>query len=336
MGRQTVLVTGAAGFIGFHVARALLAEGLPVVGVDSFNPYYCAALKEARAEVLRKEANFSEERGDVADGRFVARLMDAHKPGRVCHLAAQVGVRYSMTNPFVYQSSNVQGFLNVLDAAKNAGVERFVYASSSSVYGDSAGRPSREDDRADAPLSLYAATKRADELMAHAYSHGFGVRTVGLRFFTVYGPWGRPDMAPWLFTEAILAGNPIRVFSHGKGRRDFTYIDDIVRGVVAAMSAPNLERNEILNLGDQHPEDVMRLIGILEGILGREAKREFLPAQPGDVDVTCADISRSREKLGFEPKVELPDGLGRFVEWYRDHPELAAEVARSRAAGGAK
>ncbi|MCX7804679.1 MAG: GDP-mannose 4,6-dehydratase [Planctomycetota bacterium] len=328
--RSPILVTGTAGFIGFHVARALLKRGRRVVGVDNFNSYYAVMLKEARSRILREDSGFVEERGDIADLDFVTRVAHKHKPALICHLAAQAGVRYSLTNPFVYETSNVQGTLNLLEIARHLGIRRFVYASSSSVYGGNVKLPFSETDRVDSPISLYAATKRSNELMAHVYSRLFGIRTVGLRFFTVYGPWGRPDMAMWIFVESILAGKPIPIFNNGRMRRDFTYIDDIVAGVEAALFAEGLEDCEVINLGNSRPEDLMALVALLEKALGRKAEIRMLPMQPGDVEATCADISRARAKLGFEPRTPLSEGVPKFVEWYLAHPEIAAEVARTR------
>ena len=239
---HTFLVTGSAGFIGFHVAQALLAQGARVVGLDNFNDYYSPALKHDRDLELRRHPNFISITADLADLPALEALFQAHQPQKICHLAAQAGVRYSLVNPFAYQKSNLEGFLNLLELAKRSPVERLVYASSSSVYAGLTEMPFTETQRVDTPISLYAATKKANELMAHAYSHLFGLHTVGLRFFTVYGPWGRPDMAMWLFTEAMLQGKPIKVFNYGKMQRDFTYIDDIVQGVVAALMAPGLDR----------------------------------------------------------------------------------------------
>ena len=247
---------------------------------------------------------------------------EAHRPQKICHLAAQAGVRYSLVNPFAYQKSNLEGFLNLLELAKRFPPERLVYASSSSVYAGLTEMPFSETQRVDTPISLYAATKKANELMAHAYSHLFGLPTVGLRFFTVYGPWGRPDMAMWLFTEAMLKGQPIKVFNYGKMQRDFTYIDDIVQGVVAALMAPGLDVYEIINLGNHRAEELQRVIGILESELKLKAEQQLLPIQPGDVPATYADIDRARTKLGFEPLTPIDVGIPRFVQWYFDYHRL--------------
>jgi UDP-glucuronate 4-epimerase len=313
---NTFLVTGSAGFIGFHMARALLARGAGVVGLDNFNDYYSPALKRDRDLELRKYHNFVSVAGDLTDFALLQSLFDSHAFRKICHLAAQAGVRYSLVNPFAYQKSNLEGFLNLLELAKRQQVERFVYASSSSVYGGLTELPFSETQRVDTPISLYAATKRANELMAHAYTHLFGLPTVGLRFFTVYGPWGRPDMAMWLFTEAMLAGKPIKVFNYGRMRRDFTYIDDVVQGVVAALLAPGLEPYELINLGNHRCEELPRVIELLERELGIKAQQNLLPIQPGDVPTTFADIARARAKLGFEPTTPIDVGLPRFVKWY--------------------
>lgn len=316
---QTFLVTGSAGFIGFHVAQALLAQGARVVGLDNFNDYYSPALKHDRDLELRRHPNFVSITADLADFPALEALFQAHRPQKICHLAAQAGVRYSLINPFAYQKSNLEGFLNLLELAKRLPVERLVYASSSSVYAGLTEMPFSETQRVDTPISLYAATKKADELMAHAYSHLFGLPTVGLRFFTVYGPWGRPDMAMWLFAEAMLQGKPIKVFNYGKMQRDFTYIDDIVQGVVAALMAPGLDRYEIINLGNHRAEELLKVIGILEKELKVKAEQELLPIQPGDVPATFADIARARTKLGFEPTTSIDAGIPRFIQWYLDY-----------------
>jgi UDP-glucuronate 4-epimerase len=322
--KHTFLVTGSAGFIGFHVAMALLARGARVVGLDNFNDYYSPALKHDRDLELRRQPNFVSIAADLADLPALESLFSAHQPQKICHLAAQAGVRYSLVNPFAYQKSNLEGFLNLLEVAKRSHVERLVYASSSSVYAGLTEMPFAEIQRVDTPISLYAATKKANELMAHAYSHLFGLPTVGLRFFTVYGPWGRPDMAMWLFADAMLRGKPIKVFNYGRMQRDFTYIDDIVQGVVAALMADELERYEIINLGNHRAEELTKVIGILERELKVKAEQELLPIQPGDVPATFADITRARIKLGFEPTIPIDLGIPRFVQWYLDYHGLSA------------
>jgi len=320
--QNTFLVTGSAGFIGFHVARTLLDHGARVVGLDNFNDYYSPALKHDRDRELRRRPNFVSLAADLTDLPALEALFEAHRPRKICHLAAQAGVRYSLINPFAYQKSNLEGFLNLLELAKRFPPERLVYASSSSVYAGLTEMPFTETQRVDTPISLYAATKKANELMAHAYSHLFGLPTVGLRFFTVYGPWGRPDMAMWLFAEAMLQGRPIKVFNYGKMQRDFTYIDDIVQGVVAALMAPGLDAYEIINLGNHRAEELQRVIGILERELKLTAEQNLLPIQPGDVPATYADIARARTKLGFEPRTPIDAGISRFVQWYFDYHRL--------------
>jgi len=322
-----LLVTGSAGFIGFHVAQALLSRGAAVVGLDNFNDYYSPALKRARDQQLRQFSNFTSIEGDLADLPGLERLFSDHRPQKICHLAAQAGVRYSLVNPFAYQKSNLEGFVNLIEMAKKSGVDRFVYASSSSVYGGLTEMPFSEGQRVDTPISLYGATKRANELMAHAYTHLFGLRTIGLRFFTVYGPWGRPDMAMWLFSEAMLQGRPIKVFNYGRMRRDFTYIEDIVQGVLASLTASGLEPYEIINLGNHQPADLGTVIALLERELGVKARQDLLPMQPGDVPATFADIDRAREKLGFQPLTPIEVGVPLFVRWYLDYHGLARRGA---------
>ena len=320
---MTVLVTGAAGFIGQAVCRRLIDRGETVVGVDIFNSYYDPTLKEARASLLTDHPRFRLVRADVADAQAMEDLVRQTGVRRVVHLAAQAGVRYSIDNPFAYERSNLAGHLSVLEACRRAeGFEHLVYASSSSVYGD---RPANggafsEDDAAMSPVSLYAATKRAGELMSTAYANLYGTPQTGLRFFTVYGPWGRPDMAYFSFTQKILAGEPIEVFGMGEMARDFTFIDDIVDGVLGALDhPPGAGQNRILNIGDNRPVGLMTMIGVLEKALGREAKKEFLPMQPGDVTATFADISRLNALTGYAPKVPIEDGIPKFVEWWRGY-----------------
>ena len=323
------LVTGSAGFIGFHVARELLLREARVVGLDNYNDYYAPALKRARDQQLRQFPNFTSIEGDLADLAGLERLFAAHRPRKVCHLAAQAGVRYSLINPFAYQKANLEGFLNLIELAKRSRIERLVYASSSSVYGGLTEMPFSEGQRVDTPISLYAATKKANELMAHAYTHLFGLQTIGLRFFTVYGPWGRPDMAMWLFTDAMLQGRPIKVFNYGKMRRDFTYIDDIVPGVMAALTVTGLEPYEIINLGNHRAEDLGKVIALLESELNVKAEKDLQPIQPGDVPATFADITRAREKLGFQPLTPIEEGVPRFISWYLDYHGLSpAQVAK--------
>ncbi len=314
---MNVLVTGAAGFIGFFVARALLERGDRVVGMDNLNAYYEVGLKEARLRRLEAYSGFSFERGDVADPGDVARAFDQGPFDVVCHLAAQAGVRYSLKNPVAYGHANLMGFLHVLEACRRRGTGNLVYASSSSVYGANRKVPFAEEDRVDRPVSLYAATKVANELMAHTYHHLYGIPVTGLRFFTVYGPWGRPDMALFTFTRRMLAGQPIDVYNYGRMERDFTYIDDIARGVVAAIDRPL--GCEVVNLGNHRPVRLERFIEVLEQALGVKARRNPLPMQPGDVPRTYADVSRARELLGWEPVVPIEEGIPRFVAWYREY-----------------
>ncbi|HJK95685.1 MAG TPA: NAD-dependent epimerase [Polyangiaceae bacterium LLY-WYZ-14_1] len=327
------MVTGAAGFIGNHVAEKLLDRGDEVVGVDVVNDYYDPALKEARLARLADRPGFSMHRTDVADRQDFPALVAASKPARVIHLAAQAGVRYSLEHPFAYVDANLVGFMNVLEACRHQGVEHLVYASSSSVYGANTKMPFSVRDVVDHPVSLYAATKKANELMAHTYSHLYRLPTTGLRFFTVYGPWGRPDMALFLFTRAILAGRPIQVFNHGKMRRDFTYIDDIVEGVLRVTDripapdpawsgdAPDPSASnapyKVYNIGNNRPVELMHLIETLERALGRQAEKQMMDIQPGDVPATYADVAELARDVGFEPATPIEQGVQRFVDWYR-------------------
>jgi len=313
-----VFVTGAAGFIGSYLAHSLLDDGHEVIGFDNFNDYYDVSLKEARNASLQERGKFILVRGDLADYEFLISNFKFHEPHLVCHLAAQAGVRYSITHPFSYQKSNLEGHLNILEACRQTGISRLVYASSSSVYGGNQKIPFSESDSVDHPFSLYAATKKANELMSHTYTHLYGIQTVGLRFFTVYGPWGRPDMAYWLFTEAMLKDEPIQVFNHGKMARDFTYIDDVVFGVKTALFKEGLESYEIFNLGNNQSENLMDFIQTLAGELGVEPKMEMLPMQVGDVPITFADISKAQQKLGYQPGTSISEGLAKFAAWYRE------------------
>jgi UDP-glucuronate 4-epimerase len=315
-----VLVTGAAGFIGFHVARALLERGERVVGIDNLNDYYDVALKEARLAQLDPSPGFDFARLDVADRDGIFQLVERHPDlDSVIHLAAQAGVRHSLHDPYCYIDANVMGTLVMLEAARRMPRLRgMVYASSSSVYGANAKQPFSVEDRADLPVSLYGATKRSCELMAEAYGRLYGLPLTGLRFFTVYGPWGRPDMAYYLFTRAILAGAPIKVFNEGRMARDFTYIDDIVAGTIAALDRPAAPgTHRIYNLGNHRSERLLDFIAVLERLLGRAATKEMLPMQPGDVEESYADIETARRDLGFEPKTSIASGLASFVEWYK-------------------
>ncbi len=327
-----VLVTGSAGFIGSHVALCLLARGDSVVGIDNLNDYYDVSLKRARLARLLGQPGFANETIDIADHHALRDVYQRERPDRIVHLAAQAGVRYSLQNPQAYIDANVTGFLNVLECARHVGTEHLVYASSSSVYGANEHMPFSVDDNVDHPVSLYAVTKKTNELMAHTYSHLFQMPTTGLRFFTVYGPWGRPDMALFHFTKCILAGQPIDVFNHGHHRRDFTYVDDIVEGVVRLLDrVPNADpdgRNEspatsasapfrLYNIGSNNPIELLRYIEVLEEALGRKAEKRFLPMQPGDVAETYADVSALARDVGYKPSTPVDVGVRRFVEWYR-------------------
>lgn len=330
-----ILVTGAAGFIGFHLSQVLLGRGDQVVGLDNLNTYYDVSLKEARLRRLQEQPAFRFVRLDLADRSAMAELFASEKFDRVVNLAAQAGVRYSLQNPHAYVDSNLVGFLNVLEGCRHNGVEHLVYASSSSVYGASTRMPFSVHDNVDHPVSLYAASKKANELMAHTYAHLYGLPVTGLRFFTVYGPWGRPDMALFLFTRAILEGRPIDVFNHGHMRRDFTFIDDIVEGVVRTLdhtAAPNPQWNgnhpdpgtsaapyRLYNIGNNNPVELLHLIEVLENALGRKADKNYLPMQPGDVPATCADVDDLSRDVGFRPATSIEEGVARFVAWYRDY-----------------
>jgi len=329
--QKPALVTGAAGFIGFHLCKRLLDDGFTVAGMDNMNPYYDPALKKARLAILQQYPAFSFTLLDLADCEGMEKLFKETKPGIVVHLAAQAGVRYSVTNPHVYVRSNIDGFLNVLEGCRHHKVEHLVFASSSSVYGLNTIMPFSEKDHTDHPVSLYGATKKANEMMAHSYSQLYGLPATGLRFFTVYGPWGRPDMAYFSFTEAIMKGEPIRLFNHGKMKRDFTYVDDIVEGVVRIMTKPPKPNPDwsgdlpdpssssapyrIYNIGNNNPVELGRFVEILEECLGRKAIKEFYPLQQGDVVETFADIDSLFHAVGFRPKTTLEAGLGNFVEW---------------------
>ncbi|WP_198949774.1 NAD-dependent epimerase [Synechococcus sp. 1G10] len=340
MTRRSLLVTGAAGFIGSDVCLRLLERGNHVIGLDNLNPYYDPALKRARLERIdavaaANRASFSFHQLDLENGAALVRLFASERPRAVVHLAAQAGVRYSIENPAAYIQSNLVGFGNILEGCRHHGVEHLVYASSSSVYGGNRRMPFSEQHPVNHPVSLYAATKKANELMAHTYSHLYGLPATGLRFFTVYGPWGRPDMAPMLFAKAILAGEPIRVFNHGRMQRDFTYIDDIVEGVIRCLDKPatpdpdfdQLDPNpataaaphRIFNIGNSQPTPLLRFIELLEDALGVKAIPQFEPMQPGDVAATAADTSALEAWIGFAPHTPLEEGIGHFARWYRDY-----------------
>ena len=330
---MTILVTGCAGFIGMHVAKRLLERGERVVGLDNLNAYYDVRLKEARLRELDPFGQFHFIKADLADRTALERVFRDTAPGRVVHLAAQAGVRYSLQDPQAYVSSNLVGFVNLLEACRHGRIEHLVYASTSSVYGANVATPFREDDPVDHPVSLYAATKRSNELMAHTYSHLFGLPTTGLRFFTVYGPWGRPDMSMALFTKAILADEPIKVFNYGRMQRDFTYIDDIVQGVVQVLDlvpqcgpvdAPDAYARpsvsaapfRLYNIGNSQPIELLEYIRLLEAAIGKKATLDLQPMQPGDVVATAADTSALEAAVGFRPATPLEEGIRRYVEWY--------------------
>jgi len=334
MPNRTVLVTGAAGFIGFHVTQRLLADGYSVVGLDSLNSYYDPALKAARLEILRRNASFIFTKLDLADRTATRSVFAQHRFRQVIHLAAQAGVRYSLDNPHAYIDANIEGFINVLEGCRHNGCEHLVFASSSSVYGANTKLPFSVRDNVDHPISLYAASKKANELMAHSYSHLYRIPATGLRFFTVYGPWGRPDMAMFIFAKAILAGQPIKLFNHGKMRRDFTFVDDVSNAIVRLLDHPPKDDPgwdaaapdpgtsaapwRIYNIGNNRPEDLTYVVSLLEKEFGRTAIRDMLPMQPGDVEATFADVADLERDIGFRPATSIEDGIARFATWYRE------------------
>ena len=329
-----VLVTGTAGFIGNKLAQRLLARGDEVIGVDNLNDYYDVSLKEARLNLIKDKSGFTEARIDIEDRSAMDDVFKQHKPHRVVNLAAQAGVRYSLENPYSYIDSNIMGFMNILEGCRHNNVEHLVYASSSSVYGANTNMPFSVRQNVDHPLSIYAATKKSNELMAHTYSHLYQIPTTGLRFFTVYGPWGRPDMALFLFTKNILAGKPIDVFNYGKHRRDFTYIDDIVEGVIRVLDnvatsnsdwsgdkpdpASSLAPYRLYNIGNNQPVELMRYIEVLQDCLGKKAELNLLPLQPGDVPDTYADVEELVKDVDYKPNTSVEQGISNFVNWYRD------------------
>lgn len=333
-----ILVTGGAGFIGFHLTKKLLSQGQEVIGIDNLNDYYEVALKEARLSELEPHKNFQFYKLDLSDRPGMADLFERIKPKKVVHLAAQAGVRYSLTNPHAYVDSNLVGFVNIIEGCRHNNVQHLVFASSSSVYGDNTKMPFSVNDNVDHPISLYAATKKANELMAHTYSHLYSLPTTGLRFFTVYGPWGRPDMAYFSFTKAILSVQPIKVFNQGRMRRDFTYIDDIVEGIIRVLDRipqPNPEYSsdsgspgssaapyKIYNIGNNQPVELLRFIEVLEDCLGVKAQKQMLPMQPGDVTATYADIEELSQDVGFKPSTPIEVGISRFVDWYRSYYQV--------------
>ena len=333
-----ILVTGAAGFIGYHVATKLLSEGKEVIGIDNLNDYYDVSLKENRLKLINNHPNFHFEKVSLEDRREIEQIFNVYNPQIVINLAAQAGVRYSLTNPYAYIDSNIVGFMNILESCRHHKVQHLIYASSSSVYGLNTKMPFSVHNNVDHPVSLYAATKKANELMAHTYSHLYGLPTTGLRFFTVYGPWGRPDMALFLFTKAILEGNAIKVFNHGKMQRDFTYIDDIVEGIVRLVdrtAKPNenwsgiapdpgtsIAPYKIYNIGNNNPVKLMDFIEAIEAKLGIEAIKEYLPIQAGDVPATYADVDDLIRDVGYKPNTSIKDGIGSFIDWYRDYYQV--------------
>jgi len=330
-----LLITGAAGFIGFHLSKKLLVEGYQVIGIDNLNDYYDPGLKKARLEVLGGYNNFSFHKVDLKDKSEVDSIFETYKPTYVINLAAQAGVRYSIENPYAYVDSNLIGFMNILEACRNYPVKHLLYASSSSVYGGNKVAPFSTNHNVDHPVSLYAATKKSNELMAHTYSHLYGIPTTGLRFFTVYGPWGRPDMAYFSFTRDIIVGKPIKVFNHGKMERDFTYIDDIIEGILRLIDkipeankawdetkddiSTSFAPYKIYNIGNNQPVSLMRFINILEEKIGKVAEKIYMDMQPGDVLKTYADVSDLQKDIGFKPSTSLEQGLAEFVRWYKDY-----------------
>jgi UDP-glucuronate 4-epimerase len=335
---NAILVTGAAGFIGYHVAQRLLSAGRKIVGLDSVNDYYDPKLKEARLDILKRQPNFAFVKLDLADRAPTKVLFAKHRFPAVIHLAAQAGVRYSLQNPHAYIDANIEGFMNVLEGCRHNDCRHLLFASSSSVYGANTKLPFSAQDNVDHPISLYAASKKANELMAHAYSHLYRLPATGLRFFTVYGPWGRPDMAMFIFTKAILSGTPIKLFNHGNMRRDFTYIDDVVEAVVRLIDRPPQGDSKwssdkpdpatsaapwkIYNIGNNRPEELMHVVSLLERELGRKAIKEMLPIQPGDVPATYADIEDLARDVGFRPATTIEEGIGRFAKWFREYHKV--------------
>lgn len=316
---MTILVTGIAGFIGSNTAKKLLERGDQIVGIDNFNDYYDPAIKEDRISKLLSGHDIKLYRIDITDKEALKKVFEENKIDKICHLAAQAGVRYSLENPDAYIQSNIAGTNNILELAKDNGVKDFVFASSSSVYGGNKNFPFSESDNVDSPISIYAATKKSNELQAHVYHHLYGLNCIGLRFFTVYGPWGRPDMALFLFTENILADKPINVFNNGKHKRDFTYIDDIVSGIIASLDNCSNCGYEIFNLGNNQPVELEYFISTIEDKLGKKAIKNYLPLQIGDVPETYANIDKANEKLGYEPKTSIEDGIDKFINWYKQY-----------------
>jgi UDP-glucuronate 4-epimerase len=320
---KKVLVTGGAGFIGFHVAQALLEKGDFVVIVDNFNNYYNPKLKYARIKELKKsknKKNLKVYRSDISNYKKLEKIFRKNKFDKICHLAAQAGVRYSLKNPFIYEKSNNLGTLNLLELARKFQIKDFIFASSSSVYGGNDKIPFSEDDKVDNPISLYAATKKSNELYAHVYHHLYGINCIGLRFFTVYGPWGRPDMGCFKFVKNIIEGNPIEVYNQGNMKRDFTYVGDIVKGILSALDKSL--GYEIINLGNNTPIELNKFIGVIEDIVGKKAKKKLMGMQPGDVPVTYANIDKAKKLLGYKPLINVEEGLKNFVEWYKKYNNI--------------
>ena len=338
MKERPILITGSAGFIGSHVARRLLADGRAVIGLDNMNAYYDPRLKSDRLKLFADHDNYHHITGDLADRDLIEAVFAKHRPKQVIHLAAQAGVRYAAENPHIYVSSNVTGTLHILEGCRNHEIEHLVFASTSSVYGANTDMPFSEHDSAEHPLTLYAATKKANEVMAHSYAHLYGIPSTGLRFFTVYGPWGRPDMALFLFTKAILAGEPIKVFNHGHHRRSFTYVDDIVEGIIRILDKPpapdpgwdskhpdpatsGIAPYRIFNIGNEASVELLRYIEVLENQLGKKAEMDMLPLQPGDVPDTESDVTNLADAIDYRPQVSVEEGVAKFVEWYRNYYE---------------
>jgi UDP-glucuronate 4-epimerase len=337
-----ILVTGVAGFIGMHVTKSLLEVGENVIGIDNLNTYYDNSLKTARLNILKSYDGFSFFEGDIADNSFIENIFLNHRPKKVVNLAAQAGVRYSLENPHAYSNSNLVGFVNILEGCRKAKVKHLVYASSSSVYGSNKKIPFSESDNVDHPVSLYAATKKANELMAHSYSHLYNIKTTGLRYFTVYGPWGRPDMAPWLFTSAIIEGRKINVFNNGNMSRDFTFIDDIAQGTISILNntvpdytlhlkdrmKPEIKTPyAIFNIGSHSPIKLLDFIELLQDTLGIKANLNYMPMQPGDVEATYADISSINKMVGFKPSTSLKSGVESWVSWYLDYHDIKKSLS---------
>ena len=318
--KNKILITGAVGFIGFHLSKNLLEDGFEVLGIDNINDYYNPTLKKDRLNKLLLYPKFSFKKVDISDRKKLAEEISSFQPEKVVHLAAQAGVRYSIENPYAYLDANLTGFLNILEYCRHNGVEGLIYASSSSVYGANTNIPFSTDDKTDSPIALYGATKKANELMAHSYSHLYDLHTTGLRYFTVYGPWGRPDMAYYFFTDKILKGQSIPVYNHGNMKRDFTYIDDIIAGTRLAM-----EKNypcDVFNLGNHKSENLMDMISIIENSLGVKARIDLQPMQPGDVPESFANINKSTEMLGFRPTTDISDGIPKFIKWYKYYNKI--------------